>query len=750
MSEHHWRRVGLPSALVILPLLAVAVSTTTRTDASEVTAVATALDPANPFAAPSSLPYQLPPFDRIHDGDFMPAFTAGMAEQLREVQAITNNPEPASFENTSLALEKTGRLLGRVGRTFNSLNASHGSEATQKIEADTAPLLAAHSDAINLDVALFKRIDDLYQRRSSLGLDAESLALLERQHLDLVRAGAMLPEAAKAQLRHYNTEISTLASQFGQNLLKEARDGGVLIDQLSELDGLSAAQVATAAEVAKAHGMPGKWMLPLQNTTTQPVLVQLKNRALRERIYKASVTRASSGATNNLPVLLQLSKLRAERAQLLGYASHAAYTLEDESAGTPAAVDAMLKQLAGPTRAAVLREAAAIRALIARQAAKAHTRPFEPQAWDWDFYAEQVRKARYDFNEEEVKPYFELNRVLEDGVFYAAHELFGLTFKERKDLPVYGPDVGVYEVFDADGAALALFYTDYFARDYKNGGAWMSNFVEQSQLYGLRPIVINNVNIDKPAPGQPVLLSFDEVRTLFHEFGHALHGMLSNVKYESLAGANTTRDFVEFPSQYNEMWAREPVVLAHYARHYQTGAPLPPALLQRILAAQNFNQGHDTAEKITAAAIDMAFHQLKPQQVPAPDEVAAFERQTMKSLGLDLDAVPPRYHAPYFRHVFADEYSAGYYAYLWSEVLARDTGQWLHEHGGLTRANGQILRDKVLSRGRTRSPQQLFQDFYGRAPDAGPLLEYHGLNSGAAPKAKLTPKAHAAPQSGQH
>ncbi len=750
MSEQHWRRVGLPAALLIVPLLVVAVSTSEPGDASEVTAAAPALDPANPFAAPSSLPYQLPPFDRIHDGDFMPAFTAGMAEQLREVQAITSNPEPASFENTSLALEKTGRLLGRVGRTFNSLNASHGSEVTQKIEADMAPLLAAHSDAINLDVALFKRIDDLYQRRSSLGLDAESLALLERQHLDMVRAGAMLPEAAKAQLRLYNTQISTLASQFGQNLLKEAREGGVVIDQLSELDGLSAAQIATAAEAAKAHGMPGKWLLPLQNTTTQPVLSQLRNRALRERIYQASVSRASSGATNNLPVLLQLSKLRAERAQLLGYASHAAYTLENESAGTPAAVEAMLKQLAGPTRAALLRETAAIRRLIAQQAARTHTRPFEPRAWDWDFYAEQVRKARYDFNEEEVKPYFELNRVLEDGVFYAAHELFGLTFKERKDLPVYGPDVGVYEVFDADGSPLALFYTDYFARDYKNGGAWMSNFVEQSQLYGLRPIVINNVNIDKPAAGQPVLLSFDEVRTLFHEFGHALHGMLSNVNYESLAGANTTRDFVEFPSQYNEMWAREPVVLAHYARHYQTGAPLPPALLQRILAAQNFNQGYATAEKITAAAIDMAFHQLGLQQVPAPGEVAAFERQSMKSLGLDLDAVPPRYHAAYFRHVFADEYSAGYYAYLWSEVLARDTGQWLHEHGGLTRANGQILRDKVLSRGRTRSPQQLFQDFYGRAPDAGPLLEYHGLKTSAAPKVNAAPKAQAAPKSDKH
>ena len=728
MSNPRSCATAIRLVLVIVPLLVAGVSTLAAGDAPGGAAPPALLDAANPFAAPSTLPYELPPFDRIHDSDFMPAYQAGMVEQLREVAAIDTNPQPASFENTALALERSGRLLERVERTFTSLNASHGNETTQKIETELAPLLAAHADAINLDPVLFARLDKLYDGRAALGLDAESLALLERQHLVMVRAGARLPEPSKAQLRDYNARISTLTAQFGQNLLKAAREGGVLVTQRSELDGLSAEQIGTAAEAAKARGLAGQWLLTLQNTTTQPVLAQLRNRSLRERVFRASVTRASDGATNNLPVLVQLVKLRAERAQLLGYASHAAYVLEDETAGTPAAADAMLKQLAAPTRAAVLREAATIRKLIAAQAAAAHRRPITLQAWDWDFYAEQVRRARYAFNAEEVKPYFELNRVLQDGVFYAAHELFGLSFKERKDLPVYGPDVSVYEVFDTDGSTLGLFLTDYFARDNKNGGAWMDNFVEQSRLFGHRPVVINNLNIAKPAPGQPVLLSFDDVRTLFHEFGHAIHGLLSNVQYESLAGTRTARDFVEYPSQYNEMWAREPVVLAHYARHYQSGAPLPPALLKRILDAQNFNQGYETAEKITASAIDLALHELKPEQAPAAQDIAAFEQRTLQTLGLDLAAVPPRYHAPYFRHIFADEYSAGYYAYLWSEVLARDTGQWLHAHGGLTRANGAVLRDKVLSRGRTMSPQRLFEQFYGRAPDVMPLLEYHGLS----------------------
>ncbi len=472
-----------------------------------------------------------------------------------------------------------------------------------------------------------------------LGLDAESLALLERQHLEMVRAGARLPEAAKAQLRQYNAEISALEARFGQNPLKASRNGGVIVAQPSELEGLSTAQLASAAQAARSRGLNGQWLLA------------------------------------------QLVKLRAARAQLLGYASHAAFVLEDETAATPAAADAMLRRLAGPARAAVRREAAQIRRLIAAQAAATHSKPIILQAWDWDFYAEQLRKARYDFNESEVKPYFELNRVLQDGVFYAAHELFGLSFKERKDLPVDGPDVGIHEVFDADGSALGLFITDYFARDNK--------------------------------------------------IGHALHGLLSNVRYESLAGTRTARDFVEYPSQYNEMWAREPAVLAHYACHYQTGEPLPPALLQKVLAAQKFNQGYGTTEIISAAAIDLALHEVSASQAPAVSDIAAFEHRSLQRLGLDLAVGPPRYHAQYFRHVFASGYSAGYYAYLWSEVLARDTGQWLHQHGGLTRANGAVLRDKVLSRGRTESPQRLFEQFYGRAPDVQPLLEYRGLGAGA-------------------
>ena len=724
MSQIHQRPARVRALLAAL----VAATATQSTAGST---VAPALDPANPFAAPSALPYELPPFDRITDRDFMPAYAAGMAEQLGEVAVIDANPEPATFENTSLALERSGRLLERTSRVFNLLNASHGSETTQKIEAELAPLLAAHADAINLDAALFARLDHLYERRGALGLDAESLTLLERQRLEMVRAGARLPEAAKAKLREYNAEISTLAARFGQNLLKAARDGGVIVEQVSDLDGLSPAQVTAAAEAAKSRGLSGKWLLTLQNTTTQPLLAQLRNRALRERICRASVTRASSGDTNNLPVLTQQVKLRAARAQLLGYANHAAYVLEDETAGTPAAADAMLRQLAGPARAAVRREAAQIRKLIAAQAAATHTKAIILQAWDWDFYAEQVRKAQYDFNESEVKPYFELNRVLQDGVFYAAHQLFGLSFKERKDLPVYGPEVVIYEVFDADGSAMGLFITDYFTRDNKNGGAWMDNYVEQSHLFGHRPVVVNNLNLDKPTPGQPVLLTFDDVRNLFHEFGHAIHGLLSNVQYESLAGTRTARDFVEYPSQYNEMWAREPAVLAHYARHFKTGEPLPPALLQKVLAAQNFNQGYGTAEKISAAAIDLAFHEVSAEHAPRVADITVFEHQALQRLGLDLAAVPPRYHAQYFRHIFADEYSAGYYAYLWSEVLARDTGQWLHQHGGLTRANGAVLRDKILSRGRTQSPQRLFEQFYGRAPDVRPLLEYHGLSAGA-------------------
>jgi len=687
----------------------------------------TALDPANPFASPSSLPYGLPPFANIRDGDFEPAYKAGMAEQLREIAAIIANPAAPTFANTSLALERSGRLLDRVEKWFVNLNASNSDAAMAAIETEMAPLLAAHQDAIDLNPALFARVDRLYRHRRQLRLDAESLQLLERQHRGMVRAGARLPESAKVRLRAYDAEISSLMARFRQNLLKATNDGAVVVDDAAELDGLSTTQLDAAAAAAAARGLGGKWLLTLVNTTGQPYLAQLKSRSLRERIYRASISRGRGGPDDNTDVVARIVRVRAERAQLLGYANHAASVIDDETAGTPAAADGMLRQLAPAARAAAEHEAAALQQLIDRQAAAAGQRAERLQPWDWDFYAEQIRKASYDYDEAAVKPYFELNRVLNDGVFYAAHELYGLSFHERSDLPTYAADVHVYEVFDENQQPLGLFMTDYYARDNKQGGAWMDTYVDQSRLFGQRPVIVNNLNLQKPPAGQPTLLNFDDVVALFHEFGHAMHGMLSNVQYETLSGINTPRDFVEFPSQYNEMWAREPAVLRHYARHYQTGEPLAEALSARIIAAQQFAQGRAYTEKLAAAAIDLALHEVTPAQAPGPQDLDAFEQAALARAGLALDAVPPRYHATYFRHIFGDEYSADYYAYMWSEVLARDTGAWLHRHGGLTRANGDVLREKILSRGRTQEPRELFRQFYGRDPDVGPLLEYNGL-----------------------
>jgi peptidyl-dipeptidase Dcp len=499
------------------------------------------------------------------------------------------------------------------------------------------------------------------------------------------------------------------------------------VDRVAELDGLSAEQIGAAERAAAARNLPGKWVIPLQNTTNQPSLARLKNRALRERIYRASIERSNGGSADNNAVIAKMVKLRAERAKLLGYPNHATYQLADESAATPAAVQGILTHIAPPALAAAKRDAAEMQKIIDAEAAREHTKPFKLQPWDWAYYAEALRKARYDFDEAQVAPYFELDHVLHDGVFYAAHELYGLTFEERKDLPVYQADVRVFEVFDRDGTPLALFLGDYYARDNKQGGAWMSSFVRQSKLFGLKPVVTNNLNIPKPQPGRPALLTFDEVTTMFHEFGHAIHGMLSNVQYPLLSGTSVPRDFVEFPSQYNEMWAREPVVLAHFAKHYQTGAPMPQELLNKVLTAQKFNQGYATTEYLAAAMLDQEWHLIDASQAPTADRVAAFEAAALHKNGIDFPDVPPRYHSDYFSHIFAGGYSSGYYAYLWSEVLARDTGKWMHDHGGLTRANGDYLRDKVLSRGRSQDPQTQFRNFYGRDPDIGPLIEYRGL-----------------------
>ncbi len=681
----------------------------------------------NPFAQPSTLAFELPPFDRIHDSDYLPAFEAGMREQLREVAAIAHNPSRATFGNTIVALERSGRLLARVELTFSRLNACNTDAQMQQIDTEMAPRLTAQHDAIHLNPALWARVDSLYRARTDLHLDPESLQLLVRYHTEFVRAGAQLAAQDQARLRELNKQISSLTTRFKQNVLKATADGAVAVDSVAELDGLSAGQIGAAARAAAARGQSGKWLITLQNTTNQPLLAQLTHRALRERIYNASISRALGGATDNTAVIAQLVRLRAERAALLGYPNHAAYQLADETAGTPQAVREMIRQVAPAALARARAEAADLQKLIDAQAAAAGAPSFALQPWDWSFYAQQVRKAHYDFDQARVAPYFELDHVLEDGVFYAAHELYGLTFKERRDLPVYQADVRIFEVLGADGKPLALFLADYFARDNKQGGAWMASYVTQSRLLHQRAVVANHLNIPKPEAGQPVLLTFDEVTALFHEFGHALHGMLSEVRYPMLSGTQVPRDFVEYPSQFNEMWAREPAVVAHYARHYQSGEPMPPALLERVIAAQRFNQGYATTEYLAAALLDQAWHQISVAEAPAAAGVAAFEAAALQASGLDYAPVPPRYHSTYFSHIFESDYSAGYYAYLWSEVLARDTGQWFHEHGGLTRANGDFLRTHILSRGRSDDPTVLFRDFYGRAPEVGPLLEYRGL-----------------------
>ncbi|MGI9104190.1 MAG: M3 family metallopeptidase [Terriglobales bacterium] len=711
---------------VFFVVLAIASMVSTQSALGQASA-APQLPADNPFAKPSPLPFHYPPFDRINDASFRPAFEAGMAEERKQIDAIDSDPAAPTFENTIVAMEKAGQLLDRVATAFFNLNGSNTNPEMEKIAAEMAPKLAAHQDAVLLDPALFARVNAVYQKRASLGLDPESMQLLERTYIRFVRAGAKLSDADKTRLKQLNEEIASLTTKFSQNLLKATKESAVVVDNVADLDGLSAEQIGAAAEAAKARKLDGKWVITLQNTTIQPALEQLRNRALREKIYKASISRAIGGAEDNTAVVSKIVKLRAQKAALLGYRDFATYSLSDQGAGTPAAVNKMLAGLVGPAVKNAKKEAADNQKLIEEQAKAANRKSFTLEPWDWAFYAEQVRKTRFGFDQAQVKPYFELNHVLQDGVFYAAHELFGLSFKERHDLPVYQADVRVFDVFDADGSPLAIFVADYFARDNKRGGAWMNSYVDQSKLFGFKPVVANNLNIPKPAKGQPALLTFDEVRTMFHEFGHALHGMLSNVNYPSLSGTAVPRDFVEFPSQYNEMWAREPIVFAHYAKHYQTGAPMPQALLEKVLAAEKFGQGYSTTEYIAAALLDQAWHQMTADQAPPADQVMAFETAALKKDGVAYEPVPPRYHSAYFSHIFSSGYAAGYYAYIWSEVLARDTEQWFHKHGGLQRANGDFLRAKILSRGRSANPETLFEQFYGGPPEVAPLLEHRGL-----------------------
>jgi peptidyl-dipeptidase Dcp len=693
---------------------------------------------SNPFAQPSPLPLHAPPFNKIKDSDYEPAIEEGMKEQLAEMAKIANNPAPPTFENTIVEMEKSGQMLTRATTTFFNIVGANTNDTLDKVQTAVAPKLAAHQDAIFLNPKLFARVKAIYDQRDKLKLDPESKQLLKVYYNQFIHAGANLSEADKAKLRELNKQEATLSTAFQQKLLAAGKAGALTIDNKAELDGLSEQEIAALADAAKSRKVSGKWVIPLQNTTQQPLLVSLKNRKVRQTLFEHSWTRAEKGDANDTrDLILKLAKERAEKAKLLGYPNYAAYVLYDQMAKTPEAVQKFIGQLTGPTRAKAADEAKQIQAAI-----KADGQNFDLKPWDWEMYSEKVRKAKYDLDQNELKPYFELNKVLQDGVFYAANKLYGLTFKERKDLPAYQQEVRVFEVFDRNGAPLALFLGDYFARDNKRGGAWMDNLVRQSRLFGRKPVVTNTLNIPKPQPGRPALLSFDEVTTLFHEFGHAVHGMLSNVHYPLLSGTAVPRDFVEFPSQYNEMWAREPSVLANFAKHYQTGAPMPQELLNKVLTAQKFNQGYATTEYLAAALLDQEWHLIAPSQAPAAADVPAFEAVALRKNGIDYAEVQPRYHSGYFSHIFAGGYASGYYAYLWSEVLARDTGQWMHQHGGLTRANGDYLREKILSRGRTEDPQVMFKDFYGRAPDIGPLIEYRGLTVPGATKPAAAAVGH--------
>jgi peptidyl-dipeptidase Dcp len=705
------------------PQLLIVAASLSLAFAAHAAPAAPALDPANPFAKPSTLPFHYPAFDKIKDEHFMPAFEAGMREQLREVAAIANNPKAPTFDNTIVAMERSGQLLARVGTTFSNLQTANTDDKLDEVDREIQPKLAAHHDTIYLNDKLWGRVKALYDKRATLRLDPESAYLLERYHRDFVRAGANLSGADKEKLKAYNGEIAALQSKFAQNTLKEANASAVVVDTRAELDGLSSAEIDAAAAEAKKRGIDGKFVLVLGNTTGQAPLAALTNRGVRERLMAASLARGSRGGEfDNRELVLRLTKLRADKATLLGYPTFAAYSLEEETAKNPEAVNKMLGELAKPAVANAKKEAAELQKVV-----DAEKGGFQLAAHDWAFYTEKLRAAKYAIDENALRPYFEMNNVVQNGVFYAANKEFGISFKERHDLPVYNPDVRVFDVFDADGKQLAIFILDYYARANKQGGAWENEYVTQSALLGTHPVVANHLNIPKPPAGQPTLLTFDEVTTAFHEFGHALHSMFSNVKYPTFGGANTPRDFVEYPSQTNEMWATWPEVLANYAKHYQTGAPMPKELVDKFNASKKFNQGFGTTEYIAASILDQRWHQLAPTAFPS--DVLGYEAQSLHDAGVDFAPVPPRYRTTYFSHSFSLGYSAGYYAYLWSEKLAADTTLWMKEHGGLNRKNGDHFRATLLSRGGSADALQLYRNFSGRDAGVQALLERRGLTA---------------------
>ena len=691
------------------------------------TGLASAQATDNPLLAVSPLPLHYPQFDKLRDEHFAPALDQGMAEQLAEVKAIAENPAAPTFDNTILALEKSGRLLSRTNTVLSNLVSTDVNPARQQVQSDYAPKLAAQRDAVLLNPRLFARVEAIYAARDKAAPNAEAKRLVERWRRDMVRAGALLNDEQKTRMKAINAEMATLTAAFNKAVLAEVNDSAIVVDSAEELAGLTPAQIAAAADNAKKRGLDGKYVIALLNTTIQPFETDLQNRALRERLHRASVARGARGnAFDTRGIVSRVVALREERAALLGYATPAAFVLEEETAKSADTVNALLRKLAPAAMASAKQEAAELQKLIdSDQAAKGQP-SFALQAWDWSYYADKLRSAKYGFDESQLNPYLELTSVLERGVFFAAQQLYGLTFKRRTDLPVYRDDVRTYDVFDANGKQLAIFIADLYARPSKRGGAWMNSYVSQNPLEGTQPVVANHLNIPKPAAGEPTLLTWDEVNTLFHEFGHALHYMFNKGRYPSLA--RVPRDFVEYPSQVNEVWADWPSVLANYAKHYQTGAPMPRELLDKVARAKRFNQGYTTVSYLSAAIVDQRLHQLGAGQAPTADDIVGFEAQVLKEEGIDFGPVPPRYRLPYFSHIMGG-YSAGYYAYIWSEVLDANTQKWFRDNGGLSRKNGDHFRQTLLSKGGSVDAMQLFRDFAGHEPQIEPLLEKRGLTA---------------------
>lgn len=712
------------SSLLVQNLLSTIAFAQNSANPSPTASVNTTSEAANPLFAASKLQFGYPAFDQIRSEHFAPAYAEALRQHQAEIKAIAEESQAPSFENTVVAMEKSGQMLGRVARIFSNLSGTDSNPVLEAFARELAPKLSAHNDSIFLNTKLFQRINAVHLQRAKLGLDAESLRLLERYHTDFVRAGANLSAADQTKLRALNSELASLGTKFSQNVLKESNASALVVETAAELKGLSASEIKTAADAATARKLEGKFLIPVLNTTGQPYLARLENRATRKALFEASAQRASHGGEfDNRATIIRIAKLRAERAALFGYPNHATFSLEEGTAKTPAAVNKMLSGLAPAAVANAKKEAAEMQKLID---ANAKGEKFKLEAWDWAFYSEQVRKAKFDFDDAQLQPYFELDNVLIDGVFYAAHKLYGLSFKERKDLPVYHPSVRVFEVFDADGKSMALFLADMYARDSKRGGAWMNAYVQQSDLLGQRPVVANHLNVKQPPAGEPTLLTLAEVKTTFHEFGHALHGMFSNVRYPRFAGTSVPRDFVEYPSQVNEMWMVWPEVLQNYARHYKTREAMPAELLKKVESARQFNQGFATTEYLAASLLDQRWHQISAQEIPT--DALAFEAEALKTAGVDFAPVPPRYRSTYFSHIFGGGYSAGYYAYLWSEVLDADTVEWFKENGGLQRKNGDWFRQKLLSVGGSVEALEAFRNFRGRDAKIEPLLLRRGLS----------------------